>query len=200
MLSAAAEAGMHDRRHRRPHERDIDRDTGARPNADPLVELQRAAGNRAVAELLVAQRVDARAAVQRQPADGAEAANEGQVKAAGSMTIPELEKTLPIRSFSRQADRTRKGETTSGEAVLEIAAEHLDARIQQALLSGRKLASIVVTIGSLKFTMKAVLISGLQVSKDQATLSLSYESSEMDQEPQREHDERDRGNEYDLAP
>jgi hypothetical protein len=206
MLSTAAEAGMHVRRYRRPHGSDVERELGAQASAnerhDPLPELQRTAGNRAVAELLGAQRVDAPATVQRQPADGAESANAGEVTAAGSMTIPELDKTLPILAFSRRADRTQKGEATSGEAELVIEIEHLDPRIQQAMLNGRKLATVVVTVGPIKVTMKNVLISGVHVTREHATVSLVFEVSELDHEPQPERgrEERDQGHGFDLAP
>lgn len=147
-----------------------------------ILELQGRAGNRAVAAMLEAHGAEAaRSPVQRQPegqALPAEPANEGKTSAAGTMTLPELDMTVPIASFQQQVGRPAQPKEASGEVMVTVAIADLDPRIAQAAARGDRFAEITVTIGAKTITMHEVVFSGFNIASDYAALTLNFTSIE----------------------
>lgn len=171
---------MNDRRHLRregdtdkerwsalPHER---RDN---PETASILNLQGSAGNRAVAQLLEVQLQPP------EPAPGAEP-TDTRTSGVGTMNIPDLELTISILNFSRQGSGTQQPKTPSGEASVSFAVASMDPRLVEAMTRGTRFAEITVAIGT-KATIKlhGVMISGINVSGDTASLTLSFDSMEF---------------------
>lgn len=171
------------RRHQLPEDdatRERSRTTRSEPRHRPetasILHLQASAGNRAVQGLLEMQ-------VQRQPAGeapAAEPANEGKSSASGTMSIPDMDISVPIISFMQQVGGAREAKGSSGEVVVTIALEHLDPGISKATADGRRFDTITVTIGSkATFTLRGVVFSSLNMGSDMATLSLNFTSMQF---------------------
>jgi hypothetical protein len=124
-----------------------------------------------------------RSAVQRQPAGdtpGADPANEGgKGSAVGTMTIPDMKMSIPIQSFSRQAQGTGQKKEASGELFVSMAATAMDPRLAQAVARGEHVATITIVAGSQTFTMHDVFFSGYSISGETASLSLNFASMEL---------------------
>lgn len=95
------------------------------------------------------------------------------------MSIPDLELTVPILSFSRQVSGPRQPKDESGEVVVSIALDKLDPRIAQAVSSGKQFASITVVLGSTTLTLSDVIFASFNVGSEIATLSLNFQKIEV---------------------
>jgi hypothetical protein len=151
--------------------------------AESILDLQARAGNRAVSELLSAREGAAPVPVQRDTGDektGAEASGAGKVPSSYTMSIPQLELTVPIESV-QQASGPRGGDTNraptpSGEVIVTVSADNLDQRLVEAAMKGRPFATITIAIGTATITLHNVVISSFQMGTGSATLQLNAQS------------------------
>ena len=172
---------MIDRR-RLPNEDQLERDrrqpsargAPAGDAAGSVLNLQRAVGNQAVAELLGAASQGAVATVQRDETD--------TTTATGTMTIPELKLAIPIQSFQLQTNRPRRTEEAGGEVVLSFDEKHFDPRLMKAATDGRQFETIAVQIGGRTITLHKVVMSSVSMGGGTVLMTLNYTSIELPQE------------------
>ncbi|HET9344889.1 MAG TPA: hypothetical protein VFO05_04230 [Candidatus Limnocylindrales bacterium] len=139
--------------------------------AGPILDLQRAVGNQAVAELFSPRAADPVATVQRDEAD--------TTTGVGTLSIPDLKLDLPISSFQHQVQGPGRARGPGGEVVVTFDKKHLDPRLMKALTDGRVFETITVQVGGRTITMKKVVLSGLTMGGDVASMSLNFDSMEF---------------------
>jgi hypothetical protein len=148
-----------------------------------ILDLQERAGNRAVTGLLAGPDPAAvRGAVQREPAEAPAAEPADARKATGgtTMTIRDLETTVPIQSFSLQSSGVGGGETRpTRDAYVMLNASDADPRLQRAAIEGRQFKTITITAGPQTYTLHDVVITSYSVSQETVALSLNYGAIEI---------------------
>ena len=163
-------------------------------DAESLLDLQARAGNRAVTELVGAPGTDAgRTSVQRDGADGTPTAtpDKGTSPRVDTLSIPDLKLGVPIQSFQgtrrgpgreggRGGDRGGEPESTAGEVTVTLLAEHLSSKLFEAAAKGRQFGTVTITLGAATITLHGVVISGVQMSTNSASLTLNFSSMEFD--------------------
>jgi hypothetical protein len=110
----------------------------------PILELQRAAGNRAVAERLIARQPKAAEAPEMQP------------EATGGSTTVEMEGIGTLKATSVSFEEQRK------EVHVTAESSDLTPTMMQYLSEGKKIPKVVITLGKVTFTLTDVYISGLR--------------------------------------
>ena len=164
-------------------------------DAESLLDLQARAGNRAVTELVGAPGPDAGSpSVQRDGADGTPTASpddKGASPRVDTLSIPDLKLGVPIQSFQgthrgpgreggRGGDRGGEPESTAGEVTVTLLAEHLSPKLFEAAAKGRQFGTVTITLGAATITLHGVIISGVQMSTNSASLTLNFSSMEFD--------------------
>jgi hypothetical protein len=132
------QASRHRGRLRRPPSK-----TRAAAPALPILELQRAAGNRAVAERLIARQPKAAEAPEMQP------------EATGGSTV-EMEGIGTLKATSVSLDDQRK------EVHVTAESSDLTPTMMRYLTEGKKIPKVVITLGKTTFTLTDVYLSGLR--------------------------------------
>ena len=140
------------------------------PLTASVVDLQRAAGNQAVAQLL-APANDAVPTVQRDDA--------GATTGVGTMSIPDWELNVPIQSFQHSPSRPSREKAQGGDVQITFSKEHLDPRLMKAVADGKQFDVITIEIGGRKITLNKVFLSGISLSGDFVSMSLSVGSIEF---------------------
>ena len=136
-----------------------------------VLDLQRAVGNQAVAELLSANSADPVPTVQRDKGD--------TTTGVGTLSIPDFELDLPISSFQQQVQGPGRAKEAGGEVVVTFDKKHLDPRLMKALTDGRPFETITVKIGGRTITMTKVYFSNLSMGRDVVSMSLNFSSIEF---------------------
>ena len=139
-----------------------------------VLDLQRAAGNQAVAELLGANGADAAPAVQRDEADA--------TTGTGTMSIPDWKLDVPIQSFQLEASRPNREKAAGGEVHITFDKKHLDPRLMKAVTDGKQFEEITVQIRGRKITLRGVYFSSINMSGDFVSMSLNFGSIEFPEE------------------
>jgi hypothetical protein len=140
------------------------------PRTPSVLDLQRSAGNQAVAQLLAAE-ADASPTVQRDETD--------TTSGVGTMSIPEWKLDVPIQSFQHGASRPNREKAAGGEVYITFDKKHLDARLMKAVTDGKQFEEITVQVGGRKITLRKVFLSSISMSGDFVSLSLSFGSIEL---------------------
>jgi len=117
--------------------------TRAAAPAPRILELQRAAGNQAVASRLIARQPKAAEAPELQP------------EATGGTTV-EMEGIGTLKAISVSFEQQRK------EVHVTAESSDLTPTMMQYLNEGKKIPKVVITLGKVTFTLTDVYISGLR--------------------------------------
>ena len=103
------------------------------------------------------------------------------------MSIPELNVAVPIQSIDSSgvrprgrggSGRDREKEGPSGEVSVLFAAEHLNPRLLEAMNKGREFGTVTIKISTVTITLHGVIISGLNMGKESASITLAFSSME----------------------
>ncbi len=159
------------------------RDTSVGSDADSILDLQAQAGNRAVSELLSAREGAEPVPVQRDGGDGtptATPADTGPSPGVNTMSIPELKLGVPVQSVQNSTRGPGGGGSGGGgEVTVTLSAKDLDPRLWEAAAKGRQFSSITITIGQATITLHGVVISGVNMGTNSASLTLNFSSMEF---------------------
>ena len=159
---------------RRPAIAATEREAASGEPAATLLDLQARAGNAAVADLVAGsgpivlrEAVVAAGSAKRHPPS----AKDGPMPAGGSMVIPDLELTIPLRAVML-ANVRRSGNGASGgrsqagaptELVVVVDPGPAALALQQAAADGRTLGRVVVAHG-FRLVLDEVVITSIHVS------------------------------------
>jgi hypothetical protein len=162
------------------------------PATSGIWDLQRSAGNQAVAALLGRSSGEAthgqadaipvqRAGEAETPA--AEPATGETTSAHATMSIPSLDLVIAIDSVQMAAGpiaRGREGESSARDVSVTMQRTAFDPRLAQAANEGRVFEQITIALGSgLTITLRGVVIGHLSMDQDVVMMTLSAQSIEQ---------------------